>query len=268
MMTKETVRKIMLAYLNEKQVDEMLPEVLICIENSVEDDELDRFDEVACVVEKYETDLCYFEIGAMIDQLVETLPSERPALQKPKNTVKVNVTADDLAAFLEMQPEYREGAQFIEFLRDAVTKNIGAFEVPVGYPAFDEFGRIVFVPECNQKYELSYDGMEALAKRNGMVFGDMDHFVLYLASIMNDIVKTGENPINVFYAATAMDDAIREGQADGQAVTRIRENNPLINWPEKECWLAGTNKNTTVCMSWLYDSLHGNGETAFFVINN
>ena len=267
-MTKEMVREIMMSYLDEKKVDEMMDDVLAFLEDPNED-----ASDVDEVLDEYGTDLYYGEEKALVNQLCGKLPSERSVVQKAKNTVKVNVTSDDIAVYLQLQPEYREGTQFIEFLRVAIAKNIGAFEVPVGYPTFDEFGRIIFVSEYQPEHFWS-GGLGNLAKRNNLLFGDVDHFVLYLASVMNDIVKDGEDPIDVFYAFTATDDDVREGPADSDAVTRIQEKYSWLPWGDYNSQI-GVRTDTSVAMislSWCYDVDESCQEEyldwPFFIIEN
>lgn len=159
--------------------------------------------------------------------------------------IEVCVSKKDAKVWLAMNPNYEAGTEFLEILAKAVKKKSGTFTVPIGYVEIDDSDTVVF----SENYGGAVLGpvtkyAKEIATKNGLVWGDKYDFVLFVTSIMNEVLKSGADPTSVFQAATAMYDDI----TDHAAVRRIRENYPLLTWAN-EVILSDSNRKSRVLVS-------------------
>lgn len=269
-MSRQDIKKILMEYFSAKQVDTLLPTILEVIpENSSELCNID-VDELFCILDNFanenDGDVFDYEFSALVDQLTGILPVERPNPYKPE-TVKVNVSKENAKVWLKMRPEYSYGQEFLEILRDALNKNLGSFEVPIGNPYVNEFARLIFIPEA-KRLRFNYYQVKDLAKKNGVVLGDKYYWVLYITYLMNAYLKkSGEIAENIFDAVCADDDCI----GDKNAVEKIRKEIFVHSWNRFECMLNSTDdeKVTTVSMPFMAEKFYDKYwecDTAFYII--
>lgn len=243
----DEVRTILNGYFAEAQVNDMLDELRRfavsknrLIKQNEEILKVDIEELIDCIYwGRYYSDFKYGddfrillpgEMNSLFKQLRGELPIERANSHGKPLAKQICITKKDAEIWLTQEPSiYSSGREFIELLKEALEQNIGAFEVPIGYPTFDEFGNLKFSTNYDDHYDdfegvgeskflVDYEDnyyrvskaksiaqpaflLDDIAKRNGDVvtLGNKWHFALYLISIMNKYLEEYDMPAKYLF---------------------------------------------------------------------
>lgn len=99
---------------------------------------------------------------------------------------------------LKYEPKGENQKLFKNLLSKAIDSNIQDFEVPVCDPSMDENGIIQFIPGEKIITGFSCKEWERIAENNNIRIGTKSEYILFLGSIMNNLIKEGKEQDKVW----------------------------------------------------------------------
>lgn len=157
------------------------------------------------VKEQVETILTQYlekdEVQECLQQLMVGGISTETELTAEVETITVEGSDSHIYSdMLKYTPASEAEEKFLKFLKDAVNAGVKKFKVPVCDPSIDENGSLQFVASCTPAVGYSYNELKELANENGVQLGSKNQYVLFLATIVFNLVEEGWSKADAFYA--------------------------------------------------------------------
>ena len=91
-------------------------------------------------------------------------------------------------------------AKFKNTLKEAISASVQDFKVFACDPSIDKNGELQFVPGFKPAVGYSYNGLEDLAEKNGLRLGTKFEYVLFLGTLINNLIAEGWSEADAWYS--------------------------------------------------------------------
>lgn len=116
-------------------------------------------------------------------------------------TIKIESSDSKIyATLMKHTPENYDEAVFKNTLKKAISASVQEFEVFACDPSIDENGKLQFVPGFKPAVGYSYNELENLAEENGLRLGSKFEYVLFLGTLINDLIAEGWSEADAWYS--------------------------------------------------------------------
>ena len=116
-------------------------------------------------------------------------------------TIKVEGSNSKIYATLMKHKTANDAeAEFKNTLKEAISASVQDFEVFACDPSIDKNGELQFVPGFKPAVGYSYNGLEDLAEKNGLRLGTKFEYVLFLGTLINNLIAEGWSEADAWYS--------------------------------------------------------------------
>ena len=116
-------------------------------------------------------------------------------------TIKVEGSDSKIyATLMKHKTAYDAEAEFKNTLKEAISASVPNFEVFACDPSIDKNGKLQFVPGFKPAVGYSYNELENLAEENGLRLGNKFEYVLFLGTLINNLIAEGWSEADAWYS--------------------------------------------------------------------
>ena len=147
-------------------------------------------------LEKDEVQEC-LELLISVQTMCETKATTETA---EFETIKVEGSNSKIYATLMKHKTANDAeAEFKNTLKEAISASVQDFEVFACDPSIDKKGKLQFVPGFKPAVGYNYNELEALAEKNGLRLGNKFEYVLFLGTLINNLIAEGWSEADAWY---------------------------------------------------------------------
>jgi len=141
------------------------------------------------------------EVEEFLEWLMGEQPLDATAETAEFETIKVEGSESMIYAKLMEHVAASEKEKFFKMnLKEAISASVPDFEVFACDPSIDKNGKLQFVPGFKPAVGYSYDELNNLAKENGLRLGNKFEYVLFLGTLISQLIAEGWSEADAWYA--------------------------------------------------------------------
>lgn len=116
-------------------------------------------------------------------------------------TIKVEGSDSKIyATLMEHETANDNEVKFKNTLKEAISASVQNFEVFACDPSIDKNGKLQFVPGFKPAVGYTYNELEDLAEENGLRLGNKFEYVLFLGTLINNLIAEGWSEADAWYS--------------------------------------------------------------------
>lgn len=141
-----------------------------------------------------------------VEEFLEWLMGEQldtEAIAKTTEFETIKVEGSNSKTYVELMKHKATNTleeYFMKALKEAISASVQDFEVFACDPSIDKNGKLQFVPGFKPAVGYSYNELEALAEKNGLRLGNKFEYVLFLGTLINNLIAEGWSEADAWYS--------------------------------------------------------------------
>lgn len=141
-----------------------------------------------------------------VEEFLEWLMGEQldtEAIAKTTEFETIKVEGSNSKTYVELMKHKATNTleeNFMKALKEAISASVQDFEVFACDPSIDKNGKLQFVPGFKPAVGYSYNELEALAEKNGLRLGNKFEYVLFLGTLINNLIAEGWSEADAWYS--------------------------------------------------------------------